>query len=102
MARLERDGLVRGDDVPEDTRNKRVYALTTDGFAELEGWADRDSPAVKLKDEFFMKLVLATKTGFGDPTAMVERRRRECLRALRALGDLQASSDGALEPAAGL
>lgn len=102
LARLERDGLVRGDDVPQDTRNKRVYALTDDGAKSLEAWADAGSPTVKLKDEFFMKLVLAARTGFGDPRTLVERRRRECLQALRDLDDVAARRNGPLDAAAEL
>ena len=36
LARLERDGLVVGEDVPEDSRQKRIYALTDAGRAALD------------------------------------------------------------------
>jgi DNA-binding PadR family transcriptional regulator len=102
LARLERDGLVRGDDVPEDARNKRVYELTAAGREALQEWAEAPSPAVKLKDEFFIKLVLAAKTGVAEPKALVDRRRRECLQALRDLADLTSRRDGDLDAAATL
>ena len=101
LARLERDGLVRGDEIVDDTRNKRVYELTADGTAALEEWTQAASPAAKLKDEFFMKLVLAAKTGIADPQTMLEQRRRECLQALRELNDL-ATPEGTSSVAAEL
>jgi DNA-binding PadR family transcriptional regulator len=102
LARLERDGLVRGDDVREDSRNKRVYELTPAGLEALRAWAEAPTPAVKVKDEFFMKLVLARQAGIADPKALVERRRRRCLQALRDLDDLAAGRNGSLDAAAAL
>jgi DNA-binding PadR family transcriptional regulator len=102
LARLERDGLVRGDEVPEDARNKRVYELTAAGVEALREWAEAPSPAVKVKDEFFMKLVLAAKTGIADSKGLVDRQRREYLQALRDLEDVAARRDGTLDAAAAL
>ena len=85
LARLERDGLVDGSDVPEDTRQKRVYTLTPAGRAALEEWAELPTTATRLRDEFFMKLVLAGLSGVAEPRTLIERQRRECLQALRDL-----------------
>src|SRR5690554_1690742 len=58
LSRLQRDGLVVDDAVEQDGRpNKRVYRLTEAGQAELRGWVDRATPAARLKDDFFIKLV---------------------------------------------
>src|SRR5919108_3916326 len=81
LARLERDGLVRGSDVPDDSRQKRVYTLTTAGRAALEEWAELPTAATRLRDEFFMKLVLAGLSGVAEPRTLIERQRRECLQA---------------------
>lgn len=94
LSRLERDGLVSSDEIPEDTRNKRVYALTPDGTAALERWTQESPVPARLKDEFFMKLVLAVRTGIADPRTLLERRRAECLQALRDLNDLATNGDG--------
>ena len=59
LARLERDGLVVGEDVPDDSRQKRVYALTDAGRAALDEWVAAPTPGPRLRDEFFLKLVLA-------------------------------------------
>lgn len=102
LARLERDGFVRGHDVPEDTRNKRVYELTAAGTEALRAWAQGPSPVLRVKDEFFIKLILAAKTGLADPRTLVERQRREYLQALRDLNNLASRGDGKLDAAGAL
>jgi DNA-binding PadR family transcriptional regulator len=98
LQRLERDRLVDGADVPGDTRQKRVYTLTEDGREALAGWVAAPSPATRLRDEFFLKLVLAGTSGIADPRTLIERQRREVLIALRALGE----ANGAPDPVASL
>ncbi len=88
LQRLERDGLVQGTGVPDDGRQKRVYELTDAGRAALEAWVAAPASATRLRDEFFLKLVLAGLSGIADPAALIDRQRRECLEGLRALGDL--------------
>jgi DNA-binding PadR family transcriptional regulator len=85
LARLERDGLVTGADVPGDTRQKRVYELTDAGRAALDQWIAAPTQATRLKDEFFMKLVLSARAGVADPRTLIERQRREYLQALHDL-----------------
>ena len=58
LARLERDGLVRGHDIPEDSRQKRVYELTAAGREALDDWVATPTPATRLRDEFFAKDML--------------------------------------------
>ena len=92
LQRLERDGLVHGEDVPGDTRQKRVYTLTDAGREALAGWVTAPTPATRLRDEFFLKLVLAGTSGIADPRTLIERQRREYLIALRALGEANGAS----------
>src|SRR6185312_540136 len=59
LGRLQRDGLVEDDAVAQDGRpNKRVYRLTAEGESELSGWVRDSTPDTRLKDDFFIKLVL--------------------------------------------
>ena len=44
---------------PGDTRQKRVYELTEAGREALMRWVTAPTPATRLRDEFFLKLVLA-------------------------------------------
>ena len=103
LGRLERDGLVRADHVEQDGRpNKRVYELTDEGRSSLADWLEAPAPGTRLKDEFFMKLVLAGLTGIADSKTLIERQRREYLQSLRDLDQLTAAGRGNGDPAAEL
>ena len=84
LARLERDELIVGTDVPEDSRQKRVYRLTDAGRAVLEDWIGTPTPGTTLRDEFFLKLVFAD-IGGTDSGSVIDRQRRATLQALRDL-----------------
>jgi DNA-binding PadR family transcriptional regulator len=88
LSRLERDGLIVGHDVLADTRGKRVYTLTDAGRAVLSEWIETPIPGTRLKDEFFMKLVLVAGAGLAEPRTLLERQRREYLQSMRDLDDL--------------
>jgi DNA-binding PadR family transcriptional regulator len=96
LARLERDGLVRGGEVEDDTRGKRVYEITASGREALSEWIEKPTPGPRLKDEFFTKLVLAGLTGLSDPKTLIDRQRREYLQSLRdlELASAAAASNG--------
>src|SRR3954466_13011117 len=64
LGRLQRDGLVDDDAVAQNGRpNKRVYRLTDEGQEELDRWVADATPSPRLKDDFFVKLVLARAAG---------------------------------------
>ena len=95
LARLERDGLVDADRVAQDSRpNKRVYRLTAQGQAALDEWVSQPTPGSRLRDEFFMKLVLAGRAGIADPRVLIERQRGEYLQGLRDLDRLSGAANG--------
>jgi DNA-binding PadR family transcriptional regulator len=93
LQRLERDGLVNGEDVPGDNRNKREYSLTETGRAELARWVDTPVPTARLKDEFFMKLVLVGSKSAAVARRLVDVQRREYLQRLRDLGGARPPDD---------
>jgi DNA-binding PadR family transcriptional regulator len=100
LARLERDGLVTSEMVPGDSRGKRVYRLTETGRRMLEEWIETPTTGRGLKDDFFMKLVVASSAGLARPEKLIESQRREYLQSLRDLnGVLQANGE---QPAADL
>ena len=95
LSRLERDGLVEDDAVAQDGRpNKRVYRLTEAGRAELSGWVQDATPQTRLKDDFFIKLVLARAAAIADPLELIDRQRAASLQALRQLDDVAAQANG--------
>jgi DNA-binding PadR family transcriptional regulator len=95
LQRLERDGLVDDDAVAQNGRpNKRVYRLTDQGRTELRSWVADSTPATRLKDDFFIKLVLAEAAGIADPLELIDRQRSAYLQALRSLDDVAADTNG--------
>ena len=73
LARLERDGLVVGTAVPGDSRGKRVYELTDAGRDALAAWIELPVSGRRLKDEFFMKFVVAASAHLGGAEAADRR-----------------------------
>jgi DNA-binding PadR family transcriptional regulator len=95
LARLERDGLVVGEAVLGDSRGKRLYRLTDAGRMMLAEWLDTPASGRGLKDEFFMKLIVASSAGLARPEKLIESQRREYLQSLRDLnGVLEANGKG--------
>src|SRR5262245_30629035 len=88
LGRLERDGLVVGHAVPGDSRGKRVYELTDRGRDALAAWIDAPVSGRRLKDEFFMKLVVLAATELAEPSRVLEHQRREYLQLRRDLNAL--------------
>ncbi|MET8004104.1 PadR family transcriptional regulator [Nonomuraea glycinis] len=91
LGRLEKDGLIRAVDVEQSNRpNKKVYYLTAKGRDVLTLWVDEPTEGPRVRDEFFMKLVLAPLTGISDRMALINRQRRHYL---SLMGDLNALLD---------
>jgi DNA-binding PadR family transcriptional regulator len=89
LGRLERDGLVSFEEVPQQGRPaKKVYEICESGELALLDWLNAPAAGTRIKDEFFMKFVLAQLTGASDPYELIERQRAEALRSLRDLADL--------------
>src|ERR1700723_1326706 len=93
LKRLEQDGLVRSQDVEQTTRpNKRVYELTAVGREALRAWVEEPSDGPRIRDEFFIKLILAPMAGLADPMELMNSQRRHYLGIMRNLTELQAET----------
>jgi DNA-binding PadR family transcriptional regulator len=88
LGRLERDGLVVGRAVPDDSRGKRVYELTDAGRETLTIWIAAPVSSTRLRDEFFMKFVVLASTDLASPHELLEGQRAEYLQSLRDLNAL--------------
>jgi len=100
LKRLEADGLVRGEDVEQDSRpNKKVYELTPQGRDAVAAWVDEPTEGPRLRDDFFIKLVLAPRAGLADRMELINRQRRHYYAQLRALTDLQEATGSRDTPA---
>jgi DNA-binding PadR family transcriptional regulator len=95
LSRLEAAGLVGSTAVNQDSRPaKKVFDLTPAGREELQRWVDDVVPAARVRDRFFVKLVLAVRFRLADPIALIDRQRRAYLRRLRELNDLAEQARG--------
>jgi DNA-binding PadR family transcriptional regulator len=95
LGRLERDGLVQCETIPQaDRPDKKVYSITAAGQAELEKWFATPVENVhRLRDEFFIKLVFYHLAGYGDVPTLIQEQRRLYMSRMRDLADFQASVD---------
>jgi DNA-binding PadR family transcriptional regulator len=89
LQRLERDHLVRGAEVEQSGRPaKNVYEITEAGYHALAEWLREANPGPRIRDEFFMKLVLARLAGIADPAELLDRQREVFLHELRDLNEV--------------
>jgi DNA-binding PadR family transcriptional regulator len=71
LARLEESGLIRQEQIEQDSGpEKRIYALTDAGQAELAAWFESGIESDHQRDEFYVKLMLSLAAdGAGSPGA---------------------------------
>lgn len=102
LARLERDGCVVAEVVPQDgLPDRKVYALTDTGRDELHRWFDGvDRGPVRLRDELFLKVAVRSLTDPASAATLIAAQRAA---HLDALAELQSATDDAhVEPTTGL
>lgn len=89
LKRLEAEGLVRSEDVAQDSRpNKKVYELTAAGREAVAAWVDEPADGPRVRDDFFVKLVLAPRAGLADAMELINRQRRHYYAQMRRLAEL--------------
>jgi DNA-binding PadR family transcriptional regulator len=91
LERLVRDGLVTSEVVSQPDRpDKTVYSLTEAGRKDLDRWIA--TPVARgggYRDEFFLKLLVASRFGPERLRATARVQRQAYLLELRSLGELQ-------------
>jgi DNA-binding PadR family transcriptional regulator len=96
LQRLERDGLVEPAE-PRGDRGRLPYRLTEVGSKALATWlAEPESEPQQLREEIYLKLLLAARVADGDLPALLARQRRVYLQRLKDLAAVeeQARSQG--------
>ncbi|MET8575633.1 PadR family transcriptional regulator [Streptomyces sp. NPDC005012] len=85
LSRLERDGLVEGREVVQESRpNKRLFRVTEAGLAELEGFTAASAKPSFVRDDLLVKVQAADHVDTGVLIARLEERSA----AARAKADL--------------
>jgi PadR family transcriptional regulator AphA len=91
LRRLERDGLIEGESVPNGARDRRVYKITAAGREALEDWLLGSTTTVELRDESLLRLFFADTLPHEQALELLEGRKRgheqyvEILREIEAL-----------------
>jgi PadR family transcriptional regulator, regulatory protein AphA len=88
LRRLERQGLIEGEDSPTGGRRRRVYRLTAAGRRALIEWLLGRELTIELRDESLLRLFFADALPREQALLLLEGRRRgheEYLDVLRAI-----------------
>lgn len=89
LARLERDGLVEGEDTRGD-RGRRAYRLTEGGAKAFNDWLEQpEAEPEQLREDIYVKLLLLARQPDGRLPAMLAKQRRVHLQRLKDLAGLE-------------
>ncbi len=99
LDRLRRAGLVGQRRVSQNDRpDKKVYQLTAAGRSELARWLSSPQElSLELRNETYLKLMVARRLDWADPLEVLAVERRGCLTRLHELlrAKAKAEADGA-------
>ncbi len=95
LARLERDGLVACAEVPQERLpNRKVCHLTEQGREALAAWlTEPATPSARLRVDFYLKLLMARRSGVVDLRTLIDRQRQALLQSLADLTPLLTDPD---------
>jgi DNA-binding PadR family transcriptional regulator len=82
LTRLQDLGLVRQQRA--GSQDKRIYALTPKGRAELNEWFASGVAGEHQRDEFFVKLMLSIEDDKADPYQVIQAQRSELYKRMHA------------------
>lgn len=98
LARLEKDGLVAGRQVIQETRpNKRLFHVTEAGRAELERFAADVSKPSFIRDDLLVKVQAADRIGTAPVIEQLEERASAADAKIQLLGNLLRQMRGDLD-----
>ena len=100
LERLSRDGLIESQRQPQPVKPDRViHRLTPAGRAELDRWLSEPvSPARGYRDDFFLKVMAAVRSGApATLSAVLSRQRTHLLRQLHALAGARSATTTAVD-----
>jgi DNA-binding PadR family transcriptional regulator len=95
LRRLEREGLIEGEDAPNGGRTRRVYKLTAAGRDALREWLLGATTTIEYRDESLLRLFFADALPRDQALNLLEGRKRgheRYLEVLRAIGDPPATN----------
>lgn len=100
LAKLERDGLVAGREVVQETRpNKRLFQVTEAGRGELERFARAAAKPSFIRDDLLVKVQTADRIGAAPVIAQLEERAAAAEAKIDLLGRMLRHMRGDVEEA---
>jgi DNA-binding PadR family transcriptional regulator len=93
--RLSRDGLIESEVQPQQIKPDRVvHHITAAGRAELRQWLEEPSTRIRgYRDDFFLKVMAAARTGDqATLDGVLRRQRAHLMTELRSLNDAKAQA----------
>jgi DNA-binding PadR family transcriptional regulator len=87
LKRLEKDGLISGNDSAQGARRRTVYELTAKGKKAARGWIESPPQVFELRDEGLLELFFA---GSIDPKRAPEIARERAAKAAASAAELRA------------
>jgi DNA-binding PadR family transcriptional regulator len=98
LARLEESGLVTQEAIEQEGGpEKRIYAITGPGLAELEAWFGSSVEPEHQRDEFFLKLMLSLVVEQINPYHVIQRQRSKLYQELHSLTRRRGQSNAKTE-----
>jgi DNA-binding PadR family transcriptional regulator len=96
LRRLEKEGLIHGEDAPNGARSRRVYELTKAGRDALREWLLGSTVTIEYRDESLLRLFYADALPREEALLLLEGRKKgheEYLEVLRAIEQLPGGKD---------
>ncbi|MFF5047151.1 PadR family transcriptional regulator [[Kitasatospora] papulosa] len=89
LAKLEKEGLISGRQVVQETRpNKRLFRVTDAGRAELEAFAETAAKPSFIRDDLLVKVQVADRVGTASVIGQLEERASAAEAKIELLGAL--------------
>ena len=95
LDRLNRDGLIESEHQPQPIKPDRlVRHITPEGRAELERWLSEPSSRIHgYRDDFFLKLMAAARSGDPDTLdGVIRRQRAHLMKELHSLAEAKSQA----------
>jgi PadR family transcriptional regulator AphA len=94
LQRLERDGLISGQEQPSGRRRRRVYEITEPGRTALRAWLAVAKPIpFELRDVGLLKLFFATASPPGDANALLRAVGRRSEERVETLTEIRPAAE---------
>ncbi|MGC0211737.1 PadR family transcriptional regulator [Streptomyces levis] len=89
LTRLEKDGLVAGREVPQESRpNKRLFQVTDAGLAELETFTAASAKPAFVRDDLLVKVQAADRVDIDDLVTQLGERAQIAQAKIDLFGNL--------------